>query len=352
MNLSHLPNRLTGPAAWLGHDMARHEDRWLYRLSAQEIAELEQAARYYLSLGRDVGEISAADFPLGSFAGHLQALQTKLLHGNGIEVLRGLPVAGYSQQFAATVFCGIGAHLGGARSQNAAGHILGHVRDLGASSKNPNTRVYQTAERQTFHTDSADVVGLLCLRDAKFGGRSLLVSAETIYNRMRELRPDLLALLFDPIATDRRGEVPEGALPWLTIPPLSWHEGRLTVFYQRQYIDSAQRFEGAMRLTPAHIEALDMFDALASDPELHFGMQLQPGDMQFVYNHAQLHDRTAFVDWPEPDKKRHLLRLWLSVAGDRPLPDCFKQRYGTIEIGRRGGIVTKETRLHAPLDQM
>jgi hypothetical protein len=107
-----------------------------------------------------------------------------------------------------------------------------------------------------------------------------------------------------------------------------------------------------MRLTPAHVEALDLFDALANDPKLHFGMQLQPGDMQFVYNHAQLHDRTAFVDWPEPDKKRHLLRLWLSVAGDRPLPECFKQRYGTIEIGRRGGIVTKETRLHAPLDQM
>ncbi|MCX7202821.1 MAG: TauD/TfdA family dioxygenase, partial [Burkholderiales bacterium] len=258
MNLSDLPNRLTGPAAWLGHDMARHEDRWLYQLSAEEIAELEQAARHYLSLGRDVGEISAADFPLGSFASHLQALQAKLLQGNGIEVLRGLPVADYSQQFAATVFCGIGAHLGSARSQNAAGHILGHVRDLGASSKDPNTRIYQTSERQTFHTDSADVVGLLCLREAQSGGRSLLVSAETIYNRMRELRPDLLALLFDPIATDRRGEVPEGTLPWLTIPPLSWHEGRLTVFYQRQYIDSAQRFEGAMRLTPAHIEALDL----------------------------------------------------------------------------------------------
>jgi hypothetical protein len=348
MDLLQLPNRLTGPAAWLGQDMARHEDGWLYRLSAAEIAELDHAARHFLTLGRDLGEIRAADFPLTSFTSHLKALQTKLLHGNGIEVLRGLPVAGYSSQFAATVFCGIGAHLGSARSQNAAGHILGHVRDLGASSADPNTRIYQTAERQTFHTDSADVVGLLCLREAKSGGRSLLVSAETLYNRMRELRPDLLAKLFDPIATDRRGEVPEGALPWLTIPPLSWHEGRLTVFYQRQYIDSAQRFEGAMRLTPAHIEALDLFDTLANDPELHFGMQLQPGDMQFVYNHAQLHDRTAFVDWPEPDKKRHLLRLWLSVPGDRPLPECFRQRYGSIEIGRRGGIMTRETQLQAP----
>jgi Taurine catabolism dioxygenase TauD, TfdA family len=342
LNLSDLPKRLTGPAAWLGKDMAQHEARWLYQLSDDDVSDLEHAAWHYLSLGRDVGEISAADFPLTRFADHLKAVQTKLLHGNGIEVLRGLPIASYSQQFATTVFCGIGAHLGSARSQNAAGHLLGHVRDLGASSKDPNTRIYQTAERQTFHTDSADVVGLLCLREAKSGGRSLLVSAETIYNRMRELRPDLLAKLFDPIATDRRGEVPDGALPWLTIPPLSWHEGRLTVFYQRQYIDSAQRFDGALRLTPEHIEALNLFDALANDPKLHFGMQLQPGDMQFVYNHAQLHDRTAFVDWPEPDKKRHLLRLWLSMPGDRPLPECFKQRYGSIEIGRRGGVMSDE----------
>ena len=330
--------------------MAMGESGWLYKLSNQDIADLENAARHYLSLGRDIGEISAADFPLATFAAHLKVLQQKLLHGNGIEVLRGLPVANYSQEFAAAVFCGIGAHIGSARSQNAAGHILGHVRDLGASSSDPNTRIYQTAERQTFHTDSADVVGLLCIREAMEGGRSLLVSAETIYNRMRELRPDLLAKLFDPIATDRRGEIPEGAEPWMTIPPLSWHEGRLTVFYQRQYIDSAQRFEGAMRLSPAHIEALDLFDALANDPELHFGMQLLPGDMQFVYNHSQLHDRTGFTDWPDAGQKRHLLRLWLSVAGDRALPECFRQRYGSVEIGNRGGIVTRHTRLHAPLD--
>ena len=350
MDISHLPNKITGPAAWVGPALAKDESCWLYRLSPEDISDLENAAQHYLSLRRDIGEMTAADFPLTSFAGHLKALQKKLLHANGIEVLRGLPVAGYSQQFAATVFCGIGAHIGSARSQNAAGHILGHVRDLGASSKDPTTRIYQTAERQTFHTDSADVVGLLCIREAKEGGRSLLVSAETIYNHMRALRPDLLEKLFDPLPTDRRGEVPEGARPWMTIPPLSWFEDRLTVFYQRQYIDSAQRFEDAMRLTPAHVEALDMFDALANDPKLHFGMQLQPGDIQFVYNHSQLHDRTAFVDWLEAGKKRHLLRLWLSVAGDRALPECFRQRYGSIEIGKRGGIVTKETRLHAPLD--
>ena len=158
-----------------------------------------------------------------------------------------------------------------------------------------------------------------------------------------------MPLLFEPLATDRRGEVPEGQKPYMTIPVFSWYENHLTVFYQRQYIDSAQRFDDAPRLTEKHIEALDLFDSLADDPTLHFSMQLEPGDLQFVYNHSQLHDRSGFEDWPDPLQRRHLLRLWLSIEGDRPLPECFEQRYGSIEIGNRGGIVTAETRLHAPL---
>jgi hypothetical protein len=348
--LDELPETITGPAAWTGKDMQHRSDEWLIRLSDADIAELERAAAHYLSLGRDLGEIEAADFPLASFGGHIRALKEKLLHGIGFEVLRGLPVERYDQKLAATIFCGIGAHLGRARSQNARGHILGHVRDTGASSSDAHTRIYQTAERQSFHTDSADVVGLLCLRDAKEGGHSLLVSALAIYNRMRAERPDLLERLFDPIATDRRGEVPPGMKPYMTIPVLSWHAGKLTVFYQRQYIESAQRFRDAPRLTPDHVAALDMLDALAEDPGMHVRMRLEPGDMQFVYNHAQLHDRTAFVDWPEPARRRHLLRLWLSPEGDRELPKCFEQRYGSIEIGKRGGIITEHTVLSAPID--
>jgi hypothetical protein len=348
---AHLPSaQIDIPSAWRGEDMAAHPDRWLVHLTGGEIAELERAAESFLAANAEIGEITKDKFPLPRFGAHLAKLKDALIHGIGFEVIRGLPVAQYSQQFAATIFCGVGAHLGSARSQNAKGHILGHVRDVGADARDPNTRIYLTAERQTFHTDSSDVVGLLCIREAMEGGESLLVSTAAIYNEMRARRPDLAALLFDPIATDRRGEVPEGEKPYLEIPPLSWHDGFLTGFYQRQYIDSAQRFPGAMRLTPAHVEALDLFDALANDKSLHFAMKLQPGDMQFVYNHALLHDRTGFRDWPDAGRKRHLLRLWLSVAGDRPLPECFRQRYGSIEIGNRGGIIVKGTRLNVPLD--
>ncbi len=347
---SRPPGKVDIPSAWQGAEMKVNPERWLVSLSAGEIAELENAAQSYLAGGKKIADLTKDSFPLPRLGAHLDDLKTKLLHGLGFEVIRGLPVEKYSQEFAATIFCGVGAHLGSARSQNAAGHILGHVRDVGADAKDPNTRIYQTSERQTFHTDSSDVVGLLCIREAMEGGESLLVSTTTIYNEMFARRPDLAALLFDPIATDRRGEVPEDEKPYLEIPVLNWHAGFLTGFYQRQYIDSAQRFPDAPRLTPAHVEALDLFDTLANDPRLHFGMQLQPGDMQFVYNHALLHDRTGFRDWPTAGQKRHLLRLWLSMENDRPLPDCFKQRYGSIEIGNRGGIITKGTSLNVPLD--
>ena len=347
---AQLPDAITKPSAWLGTDMARNPDAWLYQLTSDDVRELEAAATHFQSLGIDIGEISKETFPLATFGVHIAGLKQTLLSGVGLEVLRGLPIENYSQAFAATIFCGIGAHIGSARSQNADGHILGHVRDIGADANDPKSRIYQTSERQTFHTDSADVVGLLCIREAKEGGKSLLVSAETIYNRMKQERPDLLEKLFDPIATDRRGEIPDGAKPYMEIPVLSWLDGYLTVFYQRQYIESAQRFDGVMRLSAEHVEALDMFDALANHPELCFGMQLQPGDMQFVYNHSQLHDRTGFLDWPDPNQRRHLMRLWLSIEGDRPLPECFKECYGSIEVGNRGGIITKHTELHAPLD--
>lgn len=330
--------------------MLADPSRWLYRLSAEDIHDLEQAAAHYQSLSRDIGEITEDDFPLTHFHKHLLLLKEKLLNGVGVELIRGLPIANYTTEFTATIFCGIGAHLGSARSQNAQGHILGHVRDMGLDPKQANTRIYQTSARQTFHTDSADVVGLLCIRAAKQGGESMLVSAETLYNRMQQQRPDLLPLLFEVVATDRRGEVPEGEKPYFEIPVLSWYQGLLTVQYQRQYVDSAQRFEQAPRLSEHQIEALDYFDSLANDPELNFSMQLEPGDIQFVYNHSQLHDRTSFSDWPEPERRRHLMRLWLSIEEDRPLPECFRARYGSIKAGERGGIVTRHTRLQAPLE--
>ncbi len=297
-------------------------DDWIVLLDDYDIEEIDIAIAPFVAQQADIAGIARTDFPLPRLAPKLAAVSRELLGGCGFAVLRGLPVERYDMRQAATAFFGIGTHLGNARSQNAKGHVLGHVKDLGLDVKDPNVRIYQTHERQTYHTDSSDIVGLLCLKTAKSGGLSALVSSSTIFNEMRRRRPDLLKLLFEPIATD-----------------------------QRQYIDSAQRFPEVPRLTAKHVEALDMFDALANDPALNMHMEFKPGDLQFVHNHTLLHDRTGFQDWAEPDKRRHLLRLWLAAPGARPLPPVFAQRYGQVDIGDRGGIILPSTTsMNAPLE--
>jgi hypothetical protein len=234
--------------------------------------------------------------------------------------------------------------------QNAAGHLLGHVKDLGRSSDDPNTRIYQTRERQTHHTDSCDVVALMCLQTAKSGGLSSLVSSTTIFNEMRRRRPDLLSVLMEPIETDRRGDVPEGGKQYFKIPVFNYNGGLVSAIYQRQYIESARRFAGVAPLTPLQIEALDLLDQLANDPTLNLTMELQPGDVQLVHNRTILHDRTAFEDYAEPERKRHLLRLWLAPAGARELPDVFAERFGSTTPGDRGGVVVPGAKPSIPFE--
>jgi len=344
-----LPDEIQGPSAWYGPELTRRME-WLEYLSSTDVDEVERAVKRLTSESRDIVTIGSEDFPLPTLAPRLRRLLDEVLNGRGFVVLRALPVEAWTKLESAMAFFGIGTHLGNARSQNAQGHILGHVKDLGKSSQDPDVRIYQTHERQTYHTDSADVVCLLCLRPAKSGGLSSLVSSVTIFNEMRRRRPDLLRVLFEPIETDRRGEAIEGQKPYFKIPVFSWHEGFLSAIYQRQYIESARRFADVPPLTDIQNEALDLFDSLANDPALHLYMELQPGDVQIVHNHTILHDRTAFDDWPEPERKRHLLRLWLAPANARPLPSVFAERFGSAAPGDRGGVVARGAKRIAPLD--
>lgn len=340
MSANPVAPRQVGRHVWRGDELAERDD-WVWHLTDREVDELVAAAEPF-AVG-DEASLAALDreqVALPTLGPRLGALRGRLIEGPGVEVVRGLPVAEIGDGHATAVFAAIGSHLGSLRVQNAIGHRIGHVRNIGADADDPAVRIYQTDSRQTFHTDSADVVGLLCLETAQQGGESLLASAATVYNEMLDRDPDLAAVLFAPIATDRRGEVPPGADPWFTIPVLSWYDGQLTVQYQRQYIDSAQRFDEAPRLSDRQVAALDLFDEIAETPGINISMQLEVGDMQFVYNHALLHDRTGFVD--KPGSPRHLLRMWLSVPGDRELPPVFAERYGSITVGDRGGIVTTD----------
>lgn len=344
------PGPVEGPAAWYGSDLAKRRD-WMFRLEQSDLGEIDLAIKAFAESGMDLAAISPQSFPLPSLGPRLKAVLRELLEGRGFVLIRGLEVERYTRAEVAAAYMGIGSYFGRPRSQNAKGHLLGHVKDLGYSVADPGVRYYQTSRKLDYHTDSVDIVGLLCLKTAKAGGQSFIASSTTCYNEFLERRPELVARLFDAFPTDRRGEIPEGMKPWFDMPVFHWHEGRLSGSFTSEYIASAQRnFPEARRLTPAHEEALELLSEIVNDPRVHLAMTFNAGDMQFLHNHQIFHSRNDFENWPEPERHRHLLRLWLCPANGRPLPKAFEARYGSVTPGDRGGIVVKGMRLKVPLE--
>jgi hypothetical protein len=323
--------------------MEQNPDRWIYELSRDEIDDIDRAIRTIDRDGTNIMAITRERFPLPVFGAGLAKIREQLLNGLGITLIRGFPVENYSRAQIAAAFFGIGTYLGRAVSQNSKGHLLGHVKKLTDIDYNTNAseRGYRTNVDQRFHSDSCDIVGLLVLQTPKSGGLSSIASTVTVQNEMLKRRPDLVEALAEPFYWDRRGEIPVGKDPWYVLPVFNYHEGWFSCRYGRQYIDSTQRFEQVPRLSPKQVEGLDMMDKLLA--ELHMKMTFQRGDIQFLFNHVTLHGRTAFEDWQEPERKRHLLRLWLTIEGERPIPPVLAERV-------RGGIVTKDTVFKAPLE--
>ncbi len=341
---------MADPGQWYGPELAARGD-WIERLSAADLAEIDAAVTAARARNPDLLSLTQAGFALPTLAPRLAGLAREIVWGRGFVLLRGLPVADWGRERAAWAYYGLGLHLGDPVPQNAAGHLLGHVKDLGKDPTNPETRIYQTSYRQLFHTDSCDVVGLLCLQPAKEGGRSAIASSVSIFHAIERERPDLAQVLRQPFTLDRKGEIPAGKQRTYEMAVVHLYGGCVTTIYARDFIEAAQRFPDAPRLTPAQIEAMDMVDRLANSPEIRLDMDFRPGDMQFLHNHQILHARTAYVDWPEPERRRHLLRLWLSAREGRELPPVFAERYGEIRVGRRrGGIQVPGQVLAAPLD--
>jgi len=288
------------------------------------IEEFDRAMRRVKACGIAVERLTRADFVLPHFAAELAGIATELEWGRGFALIRGLPAERYSEDELAIIFWGIGTHLGTAVPQNARGDLLGHVRDEGLTLDDPQARGYQTRASQSMHVDRCDVVGLLCVRTARLGGTSRIVSSPAIYNELLRCHPWYVGILYKSFAIDMRGEERPGDPPVYYRPVYSYYDGRLTCGANYTYIRSGQAKIG-QPLTEAETEALDMFYELAED--LLLPMDLEPGDMQFLNNYVILHDRTAYEDHDQPERKRHLLRLWLAVPQPRKLAPGVNWHY-------------------------
>ncbi len=299
-------------AAWRG-DEVRQTDGWRYALTPSDVGEITQAITQSKATGKPVGELVANDFPLPSLADQFSAWREELTSGRGFQVISGVPVSEWSQEDSERVFWCFGLHLGLPGAQNPQGDLLGHVTDTGDSADDPFVRLYRTASNIEYHCDAADVVGLLCLQKAKSGGKSRIVSSVTVFNEVLAQRPDLAPQLFEAFLLDRRNEGNDGMPGHIPIEPCRFANGSLRTFYHSDYFRSVVRHDDVPPFTEERQTLMDLYEKVAADPALYFDMDLEPGDIQLLSNHTNLHARTNYEDWPEPDRKRHLLRLWLSL---------------------------------------
>jgi len=303
------------PAAWTARDMAA-STAWIHRIGASDIAEIDAALGRVEAAGLGIPEITQETFPLGGLARSLAEIRKEVEYGRGFVLLRGIPVERYTKEQAQIVFWGLGTYFGEAVGQNTMGDVLGHVRDIGRDwNEDHHGRGYQGHDALAFHCDKNDVVALMCWHPAKSGGLSCIASSMAIHNAMLERRPDLLKLLYGPFYIDYRGEEMAGEKPYYVQPVFMPQNGRLYARYGRTYVMTGQRFPEVPRLTGDQIAAIEMVDALANDDEFRLDMDFQRGDIQFLNNHVTLHSRTAFEDWPDLERSRHLFRLlFLSPA--------------------------------------
>lgn len=338
-----LREKAAGPGAWVGPEL-QHETTWIHHLGDADVAEIDAALAGVKETGLTI-PFAATDFPLPTLSSFLETIPDTLENGPGFMLVRGLPRERYTAQDCELIYWGIGVQFGTPISQNTRGHLLGHVRDEGKSFDDPTVRGYQTAAKMDFHADQlpVDILGLFCVRAARSGGASTLVSALTVHNVLLDERPDLLEVLYEPFYLDWRGEEPADEDPWYRSPMFSYHAGKLTSrFTSRQYFESVTRYDEAMALTDIQREALDYVQDVANRPELRLSMMMQEGDMQFLNNHVILHAREAFEDYEEEDRKRHLLRMWIAYPEEkrRPLSPLLAERYRFVEMG---GIPAKQT---------
>jgi len=339
---------LHGACVWAGSEMGQ-DRRWVKEFPTGLLSQIDIAVKATGDL--DWHQINRRNFALPGTDAFFDDVREELENGSGMVKLRGLDVNRYSEAQLRRLWYGIGAYLGTPMYQNRFGELMRDIRDEGmggaklygettdASGKqflSSGARTLSSGQLR-FHTDRCDVVGLLCVRQASEGGVSKLASSATVYNAIRQRRPDLHALLCRPIPRSRFGEEAGGEHVAYELPVFGVKDGKLTSHFSLTYIENAQMLPNARKLSDAEHEAIAMLMAVAE--EECFEMRFEPGDIQLLNNHIIYHGRTAFKDDQSAGQDRLLMRLWLSVPNSRALPDDHAVLWGDIGAGKpHGGI--------------
>jgi hypothetical protein len=319
MTLTTPYEQVSAPWVWKAADIAGRED-WIFPLSAAALDDMDRALSDVKRRGMEMDAITAADFPFPSFTTDLADIKESLVRGSGMSLVRGVPVDRYDRDDLRLILWGIGAHIGLGAAQSFRGDKIGDVMDM--SHTGDIRRSYRSPRPLYLHVDPIDIVGLLCTRQAKEGGWSLLTSAAALHNTLLAERPDLMPALYRGYhySSTEASSTGEPPLTSYRVPVYRTVGDQLVVNFNASPIGKALDQEVVENDADA-LEALELFKDTAMRDDLVFRTMLEPGDLQFLNNRVVLHGRTRFEDFPELERKRHMLRVWLKMPDWVPWPD-------------------------------
>ncbi len=344
MTQIYLP--ITGPAAWRGEDIA-DSDAWIYHFTPDQLAEIEGVAARFVKDDPDLRFVKVSDYPLVGTMEAIGVWAQEMDHGHGFVLARGLRTDLYSDRLSSAIFFLLGLNLGEPMRQNELGDAFDHViATTSLTTDDPQALGSRTTDKLNFHSDTSDVVALMCLRPAREGGKSILISGATIYNELLRRRPDLVPLLFEPWHWDWYKQDHDAPEKTYVSPMASLVDGVFSIYAGARMIRSAQDYPEVPRLTAQQIELLDEMDAIFLTPGLPLEMDFRPGDIQWLLNYTALHSRTSYIDFPQPEKKRHLIRLWLERGGRPLVPQFGKHVVKGRAQDREGAPVPENARFH------
>ncbi|MCB5425091.1 TauD/TfdA family dioxygenase [Altererythrobacter sp. CC-YST694] len=318
-------------AAWRGDELSARQD-WVYLLSDEQVAELEELGKRFVEDDPDLRFVQKEDYPLVACAEAVKEWGKDVDYGRGFVLVRGLRTHLYSDALSSAIYYILGLYMGDPIRQNEMGDLIDHVYATSDKTMDdPTAKSSKVRDQLVYHSDSSDVVALMCLRPAMAGGASCLVSGAQIYNEILKRRPDLAPLLLEPFHWDWRRQDQEAPADTYTSPVISMEDGVFSMYAGSLYIITAQNYPGVPKLTPEQIEVLELFDTITYEEGMAIEMDFRPGDIQWLSNYAALHARTTFYDFPEPQRRRHLLRLWLHRETDRPVVEGFGKN-GVVQV--------------------
>ena len=318
----------TGPAVWKGSDFDGNDD-WIVRLSSGQLEEIDGALQHVKQESRPVQELTGADFPLPSMRDLFSDLSGELETGRGFAVLRGIPVDSYSEDDLKYISWGLCTQLGSGIPQSHQGDWINHVIDVSDQTSAPKPELDHIIKRKTlrtnhaggeldFHTDTTDIFALFCLRNAKKGGTSRLVSSAMIHNLILADKPDYAKALYDGYFYKSQTDDNKSQKPRVSanrVPVFTRDGDTVHGYYISQVVQRAID-DGDVTYDPVADDAREEIQRAANAPGVAHEFLLEPGDLLVANNHAVMHAREDYEDHAELDQRRHLFRLWMATTSE------------------------------------